>query len=365
MIKLLWGFIQKEFKQTLRDPRMRVLLFVAPIIQMTLFGVALTTEARNIRLAVASHSRDTVLDNIREHALVSGWFIASGSDRTGDAFTWISSNQADVVLVPPADGLSRSMMRSEGELQVLLDASNMTRAQSIERYLSSIVQQILRADAQQSAPTPLGFDLRILYNPTLRSAVYMVPGVMSLVMCLTTIILTSMSIAREKEMGTFETIIAAPVSPLEVILGKSIPYVVLGLINLPLILGVAILLFEVPIRGSIIALIGTSIIFICATVAIGVMISTITRTQQQALMGGFLFLFVSTLISGLLFPVENMPAILQVVSYTNPLTYYMELLRNIMLKGGEPILLLRNSSILAAMTLVIGLVSIKRFKTTL
>lgn len=351
MMLLLWGFIQKEFRQTLRDKRMWALLFFAPCMQMILFGMALTTEARNIRLAVGSAAADTELDAIRQHALASGWFVDAGE------------GAADVTLYPPPGQLTRSMARSEGRLQVVVDAANVTRAQSIERYMRGIVQQ--RAAGDQPRLLPLDFNVRLQYNPTLRSAVYMVPGVMSLVMCLTTIILTSMGVAREKEIGTFETIIAAPIGAREVILGKSIPYMLLGLMNLPLILGVAIIVFDVPLRGSLWLLFLGSLAFIAATVAIGVLISTTVKTQQQALMGGFLFLFPSVLVSGLMFPVENMPKILQVVSYSNPLTYYMELLRNIMLKGGESTLVLQNIAILAAMAGLIGWISMKRFKTTL
>jgi ABC-2 type transport system permease protein len=365
MMRMLWGFILKEFKQTLRDKRMRVLLFVAPCIQMVLFGIALTTEARNIRLAVASSAGDEVLDDIRAHALASGWFVDSGHDGSTDPFSLVKNGQADVVLVPPAGGLGQAMARGEGNLQVLIDATNVTRAQSIERYLLGIVNQKMMMASSGRRDPRLNFELRILYNPTLRSAAYMVPGVMSLVMCLTTIILTSMGIAREKEVGTFETIIAAPIRSIEVILGKAIPYIMLGLINLPLILGVAVLLFDVPLRGSFLLLMGSSLVFICATVTIGILISTLAKTQQQALMGGFLFLFPSILLSGLIFPVENMPTVLQIISSCNPLTYYMELLRNIMLKGGDSLLILRNTAILAVMALIFGFVSIRRFRTTL
>lgn len=352
MMQLIWGFVQKELRQTLRDKRMWALLFLAPCMQMILFGIALTTEARNIRLDVRSEAADTVLDTLQSHALASGWFIDAGP-----------GGKADAVLYPPAQGVTRSMARGEGQVQMLVDATNMTRAQSIERYMRGIVQEELQRNAPRQAP--LLFNVRLQYNPTLRSAVFMVPGIMSLVMCLTTIILTSMGVAREKEIGTFETILAAPVGAIDVILGKSIPYMLLGLMNLPLILGVAVMLFEVPLRGPLWVLLLASVVFIAATVAIGILISTTVRTQQQALMGGFLFLFPSVLVSGLMFPVENMPWLLQLVSYSNPLTYYMELLRNIMLKGGDPTLVLRNVSVLIGMALFLGWLSMKRFRTTL
>jgi ABC-2 type transport system permease protein len=245
----------------------------------------------------------------------------------------------------------------------------MTRAQGIQGYTSQIVLRALQRSSAKglghSPPARIGFETRFLYNPSLRSAVYLVPGVMSVITCLITILLTSMSLAREKELGTFETIIAAPVQAHEVILGKTLPYVVLGMANMPLILAIAILVFDVPMRGSFLALSLASLVFVFATVAIGTLISTITRTQQQAMMGGFLYLLPSILISGLMSPVSSMPLPLQWISYMNPVTYYMELLRNIMLKGGNPDLILRNSLIMGVLALLLALLSIKRFKTTL
>ncbi len=369
MMQTIKGFFKKEMLQTLRDPRMRVLLFLVPCLQMTIFGMALSTEARNIRLSLDSSSGDQVLDKIKERALASGWFIDAGYDGAGDPFALVRDGKADVVIVPPTGGLDQANTNEVSHLQILIDASNVTRAQAINRYLEAIVGKIsldqnVRSGLMSQA-LPINFDVRVLYNPTLRSAVFLVPGIMSVVMCLITILLTSMSITKEKELGTFETIISAPISSMEVILGKTIPYVLLGLANIPLILGVAVFLFDVPMRGSMLTLIASSFIFICATVATGIFISTITRTQQQAMMGGFIYLMPSLLISGLIVPVSSMPIPLQIISYANPLTYFMELLRSIMLKGGESGLVVRDLSIMTAMAIVIAFFSIRRFKTIL
>ncbi len=369
MIKVILGFIQKELKQTLRDKRMRALIFVAPVMQMTVFGLALSTETRNVRLAIADSAADPLLDNIRQHALASGWFLRSGRDGSGDPFALIRSNAADAVLIPPAGGLSRASTRGGSELQVLIDGSDAVRAVGINRYLAAIVESSVKNGAGQvasgSALPSLGFDIRILYNPTLRSAVYLVPGVMSVISCLITILLTSMSIAREREVGTFEAIIAAPVRSIEIVLGKTIPYVLLGMVNIPLILAVAVFVFNVPMRGPLMLLLAASFVFICATVAIGTLISTITKTQQQAMMGGFIYIMPSLMTSGLLSPVQSMPLALQVMAYSNPITYYMELLRNIMLKGGDMQLALQNMSVMTIMAIILAGLSIHRFKTTL
>ncbi|KYG69780.1 multidrug ABC transporter permease [Bdellovibrio bacteriovorus] len=357
-MKTLLGFIRKEFLQTLRDPRMRMLLFVAPCVQLTIFGVALSTEAKNIRLSVFGAPNDTSLQEIYRKALASGWFIPAKTSSL-DPFDQINKGEADAVLVAPMGGLDKSLGRSEGKVQLLVNATNVTRAQSIERYFLNIVQSLYPQLA------PFQFDVRVLYNPALRTALFLVPGVMSLLVCLITILLTSMSITKEKEIGTFETLISAPVKPEEVIFGKTVPFVLLGMSNIPLIVGVAVALFGMPLRGSLFILLLSSFVFVCCTVGIGLFISTVAKNQQQSMMGGFLYLFPSVLLSGLVFPIENMPWVLRIFSYINPLTYFIELLRNIMLKGGDARLILFNVLILTAMAVLVITASWRRFKVVL
>lgn len=358
MMKTLLGFIRKEFRQTLRDPRMRLLLFVAPCVQLTIFGVALSTEAKNIRLSVVGAPTDTSLQELHRKALASGWFIPAHVSTT-DPFEQVKSDEADAVLVAPPEGLDKSLGRGEGRVQLLVNATNVTRGQSIERYFLSIVNSLYPVNP------PIQFDVRVLYNPALRTALFLVPGVMSLLVCLITILLTSMSITKEKELGTFETLIAAPVKPEEVIFGKTVPFVLLGMSNIPLIVGVAMILFGMPVRGSWALLLLSAFVFVCCTVGIGLFISTIAKNQQQSMMGGFLYLFPSVLLSGLIFPIDNMPWVLRIFAYINPLTYFIELLRNIMLKGGDLNLILYNVVILAAMATLAITASWRRFKTTL
>ncbi len=361
----LLGFIRKEFSQALRDKRMRMMLFVAPVIQMTLFGVAITSDVKNIRISYEPHIGDTVLEHVYQHAIASGWFIPAHASKT-DPFEQIQSNEADVVLVPPPEGLTDSITRGEGQIQILVNASNVLRAQSVENYLREIISSVVTQDLKIDKPqASLGFDLRILYNPTMRTAVFMVPGVMSMLVCLITIMLTSMAISREKETGTFEMLISAPVKTWEIMLGKTLPYVILGMSNIPLILGVGVFAFGVPMRGSLLVLFFCAFIFICTTVSIGTLISTLTRTQQQSMMGGFLFLFPAIQLSGLMFPLENMPPFMKILAYCNPLTYFMELLRNIMLKGGDLRVIATHLAVLILIACVVISISVKKFKTNL
>lgn len=357
-MRTLIGFIKKEFLQSLRDPRMRVLLFIAPCVQLTIFGVALSTEAKNIRLSLVGAPSDSLLQTIYRDCLASGWFIPAQTT-SADPFQQMQKDEADAVMVAPPGGLDKAVGRGRGQVQLLVNAINVTRGQSIERYFMAVTQ------SQFPKIPPLQFDVRVLYNPALRSAYFLIPGVMSLLVCLITILLTSMSIAKEKEIGTFETLISAPVHPEEVLLGKTIPYVLLGLSNIPLIMAVAVFIFDLPLRGSLWWLLLSSIVFVFCTVGIGLLISTLAKNQQQSMMGGFLFLFPAMLLSGLVFPIENMPWAIRIFSYFNPLTYFIEILRNITLKGGDARLILFNVAVLSAMAVFVIFVSWRRFKTTL
>lgn len=165
-------------------------------------------------------------------------------------FQWIQSGQADAVLIAPPGGLPRSIAREGGQVQLLLDASNVVRAQGVENYMHSILTEVT-GSVSRDGPQLLAMDVRVLYNPSMASTVFMVPGVMSLILCVVTILLTSMSLAREKEMGTFEMIISAPVTITEILLGKTLPYIVLGMLDIPLIMSIAVFVFGVPMRGHI------------------------------------------------------------------------------------------------------------------
>ncbi len=365
----LIGFIKKELRQTLRDPRMRFILFLVPIIQMTLFGVALSTEVKNIRLGVFMEPDDTVAADVYRDAIASGWFLPA---RTGiqDPFRQIQSGDADAVLVAPPGWLTRSIGRGGAQLQLLINAENPIQARSVDQYMQQIFLNVLRRDGLDATKTsstalPLQLDVRLLYNPSLRSAIFMVPGVMSMIVCVLTILLTSMALAREKEIGTFEMLISAPIQTWEIIAGKTLPYFILGLLDVPVVLLVAILVFDVPIRGPLWELGLASIAFVGATVCIGMLISTFAKNQQQAMLGGFLFLLPAILLSGIMFSVDNMPLWLKLFVYANPLTYFAALLRNILLKGGDPYLTFKYVGFVALSGAAALWISFRRFRHTI
>jgi ABC-2 type transport system permease protein len=359
----LLGFIRKEFRQTLRDPRMISVLLFAPIIQLTLFGVALSNEVKNVKLAAQFAPSDVLAGQVFDHALASSWFVKAHV--TGpDPNDWMESGEADVTLITPPGGLTRSVGRGEGQLQVLINAGNVIRAQAIENYVRSIVRQTTQPKSGPM-PTPVSFDVRVLYNPTLDTKVYMVPGVMCMLICIITVLLTSMSLAREREVGTYEMLIVAPVKPWEVIIGKTLPFVILGMCEIPLILLAAVMLFGIPVRGPVLLLMFSGIFFVLSTVSIGTLISTLAKNQQQAMLGGFLFLFPAMLLSGLMFPLENMPWLLRWFGHLNPLSHFMVILRNILLKGGDLDLVAFRTAILAVISFFLIFASFNRFRTRL
>jgi ABC-2 type transport system permease protein len=365
MRRTLLGFIRKELIQSVRDPRMKFLLFVAPCVQMTLFGVAISNEVKNIRLAAVFDSRDSVMRDIYERAIAGRWFVPANSKST-DPFKMIQSGEADAVLVPPPGGLTRNLGRGTTPIQLLTNATNVLQAQSVESYINAIAIDVIRDDSKITPPaSPIQFDLRVLYNPSLETSIFMVPGVMCTLMVMTTMMLSMAAIVREKEMGTFETLISAPVSRSEVIFGKTIPYIVLGMSNFPITLGVALFIFRVPMRGSFLALLLAAFVFVCTCVSLGTLISTFCKNQQQSGLAGFLFMFPAMMFSGLMFPLENMPSALKWIAYFDPLAHYLGLLRNIMLKGGGAEYIATHVSALAAMAVFYTVVSFRRFHTTL
>jgi ABC-2 type transport system permease protein len=365
--RVLWAFTKKELGQTLRDPRMRTLLFLAPVIQMTLFGFALHNEVRNIRLAVYAAPSDTLAWEIGHRAEGGGWFKLV-TPTEADPFKELQSGEVDAALVAPADGLTYEVRRGHGTAQLLVDGTNTVRASGVQAYLDRIRQDVVKervAPPGAEQPQRLALAQRVLYNPTLESKYFMVPGVLVMLLLLMSLTVTSTSISREKEGGTFETLMAAPISPATILIGKSLPFVIVGLIELPIVLSVSYFMFQVPFRGTLLDLYIASMAFLACNVSLGVLISTAAKNQQQAMMGSFLTMYPAQMLSGITYPLDNMPHWLMPITYLNPLRYFAILVRNILLKGGSPDLFWPNVGglIILAMFLM-GLAWI-RFKPTL
>ncbi len=362
----LLAFIKKELIQSVRDPKMKFLLFVMPFVQMTLFGFSISNEVKNIRLASNFSSDDHILREVYNRAIEGKWFIPAKSDGNNDPFKLIRSGEADAVLVPPYGGFTKALGRKDAPLQLLINSTNVITAQSVENYLKAIVADVVSQHSKTPInKPPIHFDLRILYNPSLETPIFMVPGVICMLLMMTSMNLAMAAFVREKELGTFETLIATPITKVELIAGKTIPFIILGMLNFPLLISIAFFVFKVPLRGSLIALTIATFVFVCASVAIGTLISTFCKNQQQANLASFLFLFPAIMFSGLMFPIENMPTVIQWIAYTDPLAHYLGLLRNIMLKGGGIQYILIHVSFLIGIGLFGIIFSLKRLRTIL
>ncbi|MGH7442801.1 MAG: ABC transporter permease [bacterium] len=364
--RVLLAFAKKELVQTLRDRRMRSLLLFAPIIQLTLFGFALNDEVRNINLGIYAAPSDSLAWALAERAEGTGLFHLK-THLSGSPYEALDSGQVDAVLVAPPGGLTQAVGRGHGVIQLLVDGSDTTRAQGVTQYMDAVRQSVIKERVRHGQPAPPGLELdtRVLYNPTLETKYFMVPGVLAMLLLMVTLTLTSSSITREKELGTFETLLASPISPGTILVGKALPYIALGLLDLPLILAVSYFGFGVPLRGPIWELYVASVAFIGCTVALGILLSTAAQNQQQAMMGSFLTLYPFQMLSGIIYPLQNMPKWLYWITYFNPLRYFAVLIRNILLKGGAPALFWPNVGALALLAVGSLAVAWKRFSPTL
>jgi ABC-2 type transport system permease protein len=364
--RVLFAFIKKELTQTLRDKRMRGMLIMAPLIQLTLFGLALHNEVRNIRLAVYAAPSDVLAQEIGRRAAGTGWFTLKDKVAS-DPMEALQSDQIDAALVAPPGGLTQAVGRGVGKAQLLVDGSNTVRAQGVVQYLDQVRRDVIKERVLGGRPDPasLTLDTRVLYNPTLESKYFMVPGVLSMLLILVTLTMTSSSITREKEQGTFETLLASPISRGAILAGKAVPFIILGLLDLPLILLVAYFLFQVPVRGPFWELFLGALVFVGSTVSLGILISTAARNQQQAMLGSFLAMYPVQMLSGIIYPLENMPKWLVWITYFNPLRYFAVLIRNIMLKGGPLELFWPNVASLAALSVFLIAIAWRKFSPTL
>jgi ABC-2 type transport system permease protein len=338
MFRTIRTIIRKEFIQTFRDKRMLMPIFVAPIIQLILFGYAVTTDIKHITSAAVDYDRTPASRSLLSSFIESGYFdLAAEFVSSAEIDAALQEGRAQIALIIPMNFERNLKAWKTAPVQVILDGTDPNSATIIQSYVSLIAakyQENLMARFSIRKIEGLAFpEPRIWYNPELKSSVYMVPGVICLILLLTTLILTSMAITRERELGTLEQIIVSPIKPVELILGKTVPFVILGFFDILLIITAGKLIFDVPIRGSLLFLFGASFIFILTSLSFGLFLSTVSRTQQQAMMTAFFFVMPAMLLSGIFSPIESMPKIVQYITYLNPLRYFGKVVRRILLKG--------------------------------
>jgi ABC-2 type transport system permease protein len=327
--------LKKEFRQMLRDPRMKAIIFAAPVFQLLVFGYAVNTDIRNTATYLVDFERSAESRALVDAFTATGYFeIVGRSQRAADMVAALDHGRAVVGIEIPA-GFSADLARGSGSVQVLVDGTNSNTGTVAQGYATQIVHRYAMTYALESGRRQSGVDLRIRawYNPELKSRVYNVPGVVGVLVMLMGLLLTSLAVVRERELGTLDQLMVSPLSGLELILGKTIPVMLVGLIQITLISCVAILWFDIPLRGSTLVLLPAALLYILAGISLGLIISTVSQTQQEAFMAMFLILFPIVILSGFLFPIDSMAEFFRWVSVLNPIRHFVEIVRSIFLKG--------------------------------
>ncbi len=367
-MKRFLGFVQKEFRHLLRDRRSLLILLGMPFAQILIFGFAVTTDVRNIQVAFADQSHDVETTRITNKMLSSGYYQPAGIIHDLSSIEEVFRKGKVKLVVVFGNDFARKLQNGEAvDIQLLADASDANTANLIVNYTQSIIQDYIRETGQATGLTPqLIPEVKMLYNPNMESAYMFVPGIICLLLMLISCIMTSISITREKETGTMEVLLASPLKPLQIIIGKVIPYVLVSFTIGLIILSIGYTVFDIPLSSHLLLLLLEFLLFITLSLSLGILISTVTDAQQVALMiSMFAMLLPVLLLSGFIFPIENMPVALQYFSLLMPPRWFIIIIKNIMLKGVGIDYVWKETLILAGMTALLLTVSTKKLKTRL
>lgn len=366
-IRTLIGFIKKEFIQISRDPKMLVAIFFIPVLQTIMFGLALTNEVKNIEFLVVSKP-SPIAREITRRALASGWFKEVrniNGAQTQEPSSLILDNKAEAVLIAPKEGFEYALERG-GPIQLLINAINAQRAQQVEAYVKQIIARVAEdRGANNYSVGVIGVDYKVMFNHYMDTADFMVPALMVMATFLVMSLVCAMAITKEKETGTMEKLIASPAGAGEILLGKTLPYFIIGIVIIFSIFLIGVFFFGVPFRGGFWQILATGSLLIISALAIATLVSAVAKTQQQAMMGSILFLMPAILLSGVFFPVANIPLAFRWLCYLNPMMYCIVNFRSIMLKGGDLIMFWQYSAVLAIMCLIAAASAYKKFKSKL
>ncbi|HOU52498.1 MAG TPA: ABC transporter permease [Myxococcota bacterium] len=374
----LLAVVRKEVLQVTRDRRMMPLLVIAPVLQLVVFGYAVDFDVDHLKTLVCDQDHRAPSRAWTRRLLADGSFRdASEEDRCRAPEEAIRRGEADVALVLPP-GLSRDLARDRPvSFQILADGTNPLDGR-FARQVALGAAEALEADARSARlealrgttgidPTPPRIDLslRVLYNPALKSRVFMVPGVAAMILLVVTTVVMSMNLARERELGTLEQVLVTPLRRWELLLGKVLPFIALGAVDVLLILTMGALIFGVPIRGSLSLLVTGTFLYILSTVGIGIFLSVLARNQQQAFLMAFGVIMPGILLSGVMTPIENMPVWLQPLTALNPIRYYVTMLRAVLLKGARLADVWRELAAMGLFGVVILAAAMARFRKRL
>jgi ABC-2 type transport system permease protein len=361
-------FVQKEFYHIFRDRKSLLIIILMPIVQIILFGFALTNEIKDSDIAVLDESKDVATAEIIHRLDASRYFnVARYLHSQADIEAAFKTGKIRLVVVFQNKFRENLLHTNHAQVQLLADATDPNTATTVTNYATSIIRDY-QNDFAANVPLPYQIEpqVRMLYNPQLKGAYTFVPGVMAMILIIISAMMTSVSIVREKEINTMEVLLVSPLKPLLFILSKAIPYMFLSLVNVSTILIVSVTLLEVPINGSLLLLMGEALLFITTAVSLGLMISNVTSSQQTAQMISLLGLMLPTLLlGGFMFPIESMPKPLQFMSNIVPSKWFFIIVKDVMIKGLGFKMIWKETLILFGMTLFFLAISFSKFKIRL
>ncbi|BDD11809.1 transport permease protein (plasmid) [Fulvitalea axinellae] len=367
-MKKLLHFINKEFRHILRDPRTLAVIFGLPLIQLLVFGYAVRNEVENVDIAFYDQSGDEVTREIQSKIVATDNFQYAGSVHSPEGIEQCFRAGKAKVVVSFGPDFAKKMYTGQGATaQLILDATDPNIATTVRSYLTAILGQYQASKTQEKGSGPkIRPEVRMLYNENLSSANLFVPGILAVIMLLVSAMVTAIALTKEKELGTMEVLLASPLRPWMIIVGKLIPYLLISFFNLCIILFIGTLVFGVPIKGSLALLFFEAFLFLGVSLALGTLISITSESQQVALMKSLFGMMIpSMLLTGFIFPIENMPLPLQWISTLIPARWFIVILRSIMLKGSGILSLWPETVILLGMFAALVGISMKKFKIRL
>lgn len=361
-------FVRKEFYHVFRDKKTLLMLFGMPIVQIVLFGFALTNEIKNSQIIISDYAKDEATQQIINKLEASNSFEIQKSLFSHSQIEEVfKEGNIKLAIIFPAAFNKDLLHLKKAQVQIIADASDPNTANTLTNYATNIIMDYQQELMKESTiPFHIIPELRMLYNPELKGAANFVPGVMALMLMLVCVLMTAVSIVREKETGTMEVLLVSPVNPFLVIISKAIPYLFLSIVNLSIILILSVTLMDMPINGSILLLVAESILLIITALSLGLLISNVAQSQQSAMLISMMGMLVPTILfSGFMFPIENMPVPLQFICNIIPSKWYYTIIKSIMIKGLGFSAIWKETLVLFGMACFLLIVSFKKFKTRL
>jgi ABC-2 type transport system permease protein len=368
-MKRFLGFVKKEFLHIFRDYRTLIILFGIPAAQILIFGYAVSTDIKNAGVAILDLSHDEITLKLTDKIISSGFFKKTQTLLNYDEIDKVfKKGKTKAVIIFEDDFGKKLISENKASLSIVADGSEPNTATLITNYTAAIVTDFTTELSLPGSNNTLRInpDVKMFYNPNLKSHFMFVPGVITLILILICALMTSVTITREKEFGTMEVLLVSPLRPVQIILGKVMPYFMLSFVNVLLILALSWIVFDLPVKGSLILLLAECMLYILMSLTLGILISTVSSNMQQAIFISLIGLMLPTiLLSGFIFPIENMPKIYDYLSSILPPRYFIVIIKNIMIKGTGFMYIWKETLVLAIMTLVFTGLSVRKFKIRL